>query len=451
MFVKKWVSALVAILNIILNDIKECLCRIKICLFSPRKCWNGINAGLRECMGSFREYAANPVDWSRRIFKWLFRYRGCWWLILLLILIIIILRCCVPNIAPVNTVPGPQTTNENTSKTITGLSIADADAGSGSLTVTLAVTHGTLTVTGSGATISNSGTVTLAGTIAQINATLGATVTYVPVANYSGADTLTMATNDNGHAGTGGPKTDTDVISITVNPADSPPIATNLSTAQTYTEDTPLPLTAIVVSDVDSANVMVTLTLSSAAAGSLNTGSSGAVTSTFVAGVWTASGAIGNVNTLLAGLTFTPSLNYNSNFTIATSVSDGVAPAVIGSKAMTGIAVNDPPTATIQTGLPIVNNTCPQPPPQGIISGSTISATASDPETPESSLNKQWTGGLGQIIFTTVNVLNPTVSLINGINSSYVKVTLTVTDPGGLSSSNIKCIKLCRSSSSNCP
>ena len=65
------------------------------------------------------------------------------------------------------------------------------------------------------------------------------------------------------------------------------------------------------------------------------------MTSTFVGGVWTASGAIANVNTLLAGVTFTPALNFNSNFTIATSVTDGVAPAITGVKAMTGTPVDD--------------------------------------------------------------------------------------------------------------
>ena len=42
---------------------------------------------------------------------------------------------------------------------------------------------------------------------------------------------------------------------IAVNDA---PTATNLSPAETYTEDTPLNLTDIVVSDVDSANVTAT-------------------------------------------------------------------------------------------------------------------------------------------------------------------------------------------------
>ena len=125
------------------------------------------------------------------------------------------------------------------------------------------------------------------------------------------------------------------------------PTATNLSAPETYIEDTPRNLTDIVISDVDSASVTATLTLSDVAAGSLSMGTSGAVTSTYNAGsgVWTASGAIADVNSLLAGLTFTPALNFNSNFSIATSVSDGVAAPITGSKAMTGTAVNDAPVA----------------------------------------------------------------------------------------------------------
>src|SRR5439155_1312278 len=137
-------------------------------------------------------------------------------------------------------------------------------------------------------------------------------------------------------------------MTVNVTSVNDPPEATNLSAPETYTEDTPLNLADIVVSDVDNATLTVTLTLSNPSAGSLSTGTSGAVTSTYNSGtgVWTASGAIANVNTLLAGVAFNPALNFNANFTIATSVSDGVAAAVTGSKAMTGIAVNDPPEAT---------------------------------------------------------------------------------------------------------
>src|SRR5256712_10302412 len=129
---------------------------------------------------------------------------------------------------------------------------------------------------------------------------------------------------------------------MTGTPVNDAPAATNLSAAESYTEDTPLNLTDIVVSDVDSARVAVSMSLSDTAAGSLSTATSGAVTSTYNAGTggWSASGALADVNALLAGVSFTPTLNYNSNFTIATSVSDGVA-AVTGSKNITGTAADD--------------------------------------------------------------------------------------------------------------
>jgi Ca2+-binding RTX toxin-like protein len=136
------------------------------------------------------------------------------------------------NDAPVNTVPAAQTTNEDTSKTIAGLSISDVDASPSTLTVTLSVAHGTLTVAtvGGGApTLTGSGTatVTLTGTAAQINTSLsGSNVTYFPTGNYSGSDTLTMTTSDLGHTGTGGVKTDTDTVAISVTAVNDPPIAT---------------------------------------------------------------------------------------------------------------------------------------------------------------------------------------------------------------------------------
>ena len=122
------------------------------------------------------------------------------------------------NDAPVNTLPVAQTTNEDTSKAITGLSITDVHAGAASMTVTLAVTNGTLTVTGGTATITNSGTnsVTLTGSAAQINATLASNVTYVPITHFSGAATLTMTSSDNGNTGAGGTLTDVDALTINV-------------------------------------------------------------------------------------------------------------------------------------------------------------------------------------------------------------------------------------------
>ena len=63
----------------------------------------------------------------------------------------------------------------------------------------------------------------------------------------------------------------TQTVTLTVAAVNDAPTATNLSAAETYTEDTALNLINIVVSDVDSANVTATLTLSNVAAGSLST------------------------------------------------------------------------------------------------------------------------------------------------------------------------------------
>src|SRR5256885_749119 len=88
------------------------------------------------------------------------------------------------NDAPVATItPTSYAATEQTALTLknTGLSISDVDAGSGSMSVTLAVTEGTLTVTAgtSGAVVTSSGTssVAITGTVAQINDLLSTNAT----------------------------------------------------------------------------------------------------------------------------------------------------------------------------------------------------------------------------------------------------------------------------------
>ncbi|MBR0852348.1 cadherin domain-containing protein [Bradyrhizobium diazoefficiens] len=127
------------------------------------------------------------------------------------------------NDAPVNTVPTAMlSTNQNTDLTITGLSVSDVDSQGSSETTTLQVTNGTLTVASAGgASVSGSGTatVTLTGTIAQINTTLAAAnnVVYHPTTGTTGAATLTVTTNDGGHSPSGA-LSDTDTVSLYVNP-----------------------------------------------------------------------------------------------------------------------------------------------------------------------------------------------------------------------------------------
>ncbi len=236
-----------------------------------------------------------------------------------------------------------ETYTEDTSLNLTDIVVSDVDSANVTATLTLSNTAaGSFNTATSGAVTStyNAGTGvwTASGAIANVNILLAA-LTFTPAANFNSPFTITTSVSDGSLSVTGSKA----MTGVAVNDA---PTATNLSAAETYTEDTPLNLIDIVATDVDSSSVTATLTLSNLSAGSLSTGTSGAVTSTFSTGVWTASGAIANVNTLLASVTFTPTANFNSNFVISTSVSDGVAAAVTGAKAVTGTAVNDAPTAT---------------------------------------------------------------------------------------------------------
>lgn len=115
------------------------------------------------------------------------------------------------NDAPVIAVPGPQSTNEDTAKVISGFTISDVD--STSLTTTLSIGNGILNVvTGGGASISGngSGTVILTGTGAQITAAL-ASITYTPAADFNGVSSLSVATSYGG-------LTTTKTVAVTVSP-----------------------------------------------------------------------------------------------------------------------------------------------------------------------------------------------------------------------------------------
>lgn len=231
-----------------------------------------------------------------------------------------------------------ETYTEDTTLNLIDIVVSDSDSPSTTATLTLSnPSAGSLTTGTSGAVTStfSSGVWTATGAIADVNVLL-ASVSFVPALNFNASFTITTSATD----GVGTVSGSKAMTGVAVNDA---PTATNLSAAESYTEDTSLNLIDIVASDVDSASVTATLTLSNTSAGSLTTATSGAVTSTFSSGVWTASGAIANVNTLLAGVTFVPTANFNASFTISTSVSDGIAAAITGSKAMTGTAVNDAP------------------------------------------------------------------------------------------------------------
>ena len=139
------------------------------------------------------------------------------------------------NDAPINTVPGAQTVNEETATSISGISVNDVDNNLASTQLT--VTDGVLTVSLSGsATISaganGSNDLTISGSEADINATL-ASLTYTGDVDFVGADTLTVISTDSG----GVPLSDTDTVTINVTDINDEPIVTTLAGVNdTFTE-----------------------------------------------------------------------------------------------------------------------------------------------------------------------------------------------------------------------
>jgi hypothetical protein len=264
------------------------------------------------------------------------------------------------NDAPVNILPGARTATEDTPHAIAGLAISDlADGNSGSMTVTLAVTNGALTVSGGGATIlgSGTGTVTLTGTVAQINATLAANVTYVPALNFSGNAQLTMTTSDNGNVG-GGTLQDSDVLAITVNAANDAPVNT-MAASYSTTDDDAVVLGGLAVTDVDAGTGTVTVNLAVASGTLSATSGSGVSVAGSGSGSITLTGTLASINAFLASNAsapvFTPAAGMTGTVNLTMTTSDGgntggTALSDIDSRTITVVAGNDAPVNTLPTG-----------------------------------------------------------------------------------------------------
>jgi VCBS repeat-containing protein len=276
------------------------------------------------------------------------------------------------NDPPVNTVPGPQTLDEDTALSFStangnAISVGDADAGTGGVTVTLSTAAGTLafgSVANLTGVINNAATITATGTIADLNAALQGTV-LTPTPNLNGPQSIAMTTNDNGNTG-GAPQTVGSTINLSITALNDAPSITAPISVSTV-EDVPFSFgggALISAADVDAGGGSVTVTLSvghgtltlSSTSGLAQTGNGTASVS--------ASGTLSDLNTALNGLTYQGTANYNGPDALSVGVNDNgntgggsqTASATVG---ITVAAVNDPPTARVpgtlpaQAGIPI--------------------------------------------------------------------------------------------------
>ena len=277
------------------------------------------------------------------------------------------------NSNPANTVPGDQTVDEdvplvfsNVNANVLAVSDPDELTGSGSLTVSLQVTMGMLSLSGTSGLTFTSGdgtddsSMVFSGTPGDLNTALEGLLFKLDTGTF-GVATLTLSTTDAGDVGDGAnPLNDTDSFDITVAAVNDAPNLT-VPAAQTLLEDGSLVFDAAsgnLISFVDDATetgsvVEVALTVAS---GSLklsrtdglafSVGVDGEATFTFEA-------TVDNALAALDGLTYAPNDHYNGADQLQVRIDDqgangsGGAQETIASIDITVTAVNDIPVNAV--------------------------------------------------------------------------------------------------------
>ena len=187
-------------------------------------------------------------------------------------------------------------------------------------TLTLAdINAGRLTTSGAATYNPASGVWTVTGSLANVNAALAA-VSFTPATNYDLNTRIGVLISDAGENGT---TAVTGTISLSVTAVNDQVSATPVSQSHTYSPGgAAVPLTNIVISDVDSAEtVTASLSLVNVNVGTLTTSGSASYETT--TGVWTITDTLSNVNAALAAVSFIPDAFNAVDTQIIFSVFDG--------------------------------------------------------------------------------------------------------------------------------
>ncbi len=351
------------------------------------------------------------------------------------------------NDAPVNTVPGPQTTNEDTAK-VFSISVADVDAGSNPVKITLTATNGTVTLSGIGSLGFTTGdgtddaTMVFTGTLTAVNAAM-TNLSFNPTADFTGAASLQIVSDDQGNTGTGGAKTDTDTVNITVNAANDAPVVTATAGNLSYTENDAA--TAIdpglTVTDVDNANLTgatVAITAGHVSAqDTLGFTNQNGITGIYDSGsgVLTLSGSssVANYQTALRSVTYQNSSDDpTASRTITFTANDGTTTGS-ATRGITITAVNDAPVNNVPAGTQSTNENTPLTFSSG--NGNQISVTDADAGAADIQVSLTATNGTVTLATTaglTSNSGNGTASVsmqgpISAINAAMNGMMFTPT------------------------
>ncbi|MEK7438681.1 MAG: choice-of-anchor C family protein [Pseudomonadota bacterium] len=234
-----------------------------------------------------------------------------------------------PTLDNVKVVSNTIATNEDTAVAIGRLSVSDLDAGADAMQLTLALTHGGLTLAStaglSGDLSGSDGTLSFTGSQAAINAALASGLAYAPTLNYIGADALTVSVNDQGH-NPGGPLSATQSIALVVNAVNDAPVAVNDSVSTN--EDAPLTISAASLLSNDT---------------EFDLGDSKTLDSVGTAAHGTVALSGGNV-------IYTPAANYNGQDSFSYTMRDAAGLQSSATVSVTVDPVNDGPAVTLPSG-----------------------------------------------------------------------------------------------------
>ncbi len=164
------------------------------------------------------------------------------------------------------------------------------------------------------------------GTLTSFNTATGAFV-YTPNGDYNGSDSFVYRYTD----ANGDSKTAT--VSLTIDPVNDAPTQVVPAVIGPVAEDAVLAITGITVTDVDSTPLTTTLTVSN---GKLNLDSLTGVTVTGDGtGSMTIAGTAAAINAVLAGLSFTPTADFNGTASFTITTDDGVVSGTTATRSIT--------------------------------------------------------------------------------------------------------------------
>jgi RHS repeat-associated protein len=253
------------------------------------------------------------------------------------------------------TVPADALVNENaplvfSSANGNAITLTDTAASGTSDSLTLTVTHGTLTLASTtGLTVSsgsnNSASMTVKGTLANLNAALSG-LKFTPTTGFSGSASLVVTLKDSGDNQSASAS-----VAISVNPTVSAPASASVNENASLTFST-ANHNAITLTDgaatgsSDSLTLTVThgtLTVGSTTGLTFSSGSNGSAS-------MTVKGTLAHLNAALSGLKFTPTTGFSGSASLVVTVADS-GDGLSGS-ATVAITVSVPasqPTVTVKT------------------------------------------------------------------------------------------------------